>query len=68
MSHTFKGESCVIHYDGAFDGDVSINNGYGPTISVSIDDLLQFAAEYARQEKISKLETAHWRDVLLGRV
>lgn len=66
MSHTFKGESCTIIHNGDYSSDVQIIGITGQSVVVSVEDLLMFAAEYVRQEKITKLEEADWREILLN--
>ena len=64
MSYTFKGDSCTITHNGDLSGPAQIIGMTGQSIVVDAEDLLRFAADFLRLEKISELETAHWRDIL----
>ena len=63
--HSFNGGSCIIHYDGDFDGEVIICNKNDNTeIRIDIHDLINFVSEYVRNKKISQLENMSTNEVL----
>ena len=64
MSHTFRGEFCVIHYNEDYSGLVAIQDIEGRSLVVSCEDLLTFAAEFVRQQAITKFEGMDWKELL----
>ena len=64
--HTFNGKETIIHYDSdVATGKVIIRNKhYDLELSVSGEDIIDFVAEYVREEKIGKLEQMNSKEVL----
>lgn len=63
---TYEGSSCIIHYNSDLSGDVEIVTGiHGESsISVSGKDLLDFVANFVRDEQMSILENSSTEDIL----
>ena len=64
--HSFHGKSVNIHYDtDVRTGECIITNKEnGQEIRVLGSDLLNFVAEYVREQKIVKIESAGTTDIL----
>lgn len=64
--HTFNGNSCIIHYNSDFSGNVEIVTGVkgDNRVQVSGKDLLDFIAIHVRDKMISQLENASTKDIL----
>lgn len=60
--HSFQGKTCVIHHNADLSGDITINNlvpeddKEHATITIDIDDLIDFLAEAAKQRAQEQLE------------
>lgn len=62
--HTFDGNKIRIHYNSDMSGDCIIfNKEDGQEIRVPCEDILDFVANYVRNQKISKLEQMETKDV-----
>jgi hypothetical protein len=66
MSHTTNHGGTRFIHNGDYSGEVEIQHSDQEAVWVPFSDLLQFVADYVRQEKIAKLEQASGREVLLG--
>lgn len=66
LLRTYEGSSCIIHYNSDLSGDVEIVTGiHGESsISVSGKDLLDFVANFVRDEQMSILENSSTEDIL----
>lgn len=64
--HSFHGKSVNIHYDADIKlGEcIIINKETGEEIRANGRDLLNFVAEYVREQKIVKIESAGTTDIL----
>lgn len=64
--HSFHGKSVNIHYDADVKtGEcIIINKETGEEIRANGRDLLNFVAEYVREQKIVKIESAGTTDIL----
>ncbi len=64
--HSFHGKSVNIHYDADVKTGkcVIINKETGQEIRVLGSDLLDFVAEYIREQKIIKIENTGTTDIL----
>lgn len=63
--HTFDGNSCNIHYNSDFSGEVIICNKNDSTeVHVDTQDLIDFVAEYVRSKRVNRLENMDSDDIL----
>ena len=63
--HTYTGETCNIHYNGDYSGNVHIYSKIDKkTIEVSMDDLEALVGEKYKSEIISRIEAQHSSDFL----
>lgn len=64
--HSFHGKSVNIHYDADIKSGecIIINKETGEEIRANGRDLLNFVAEYVREQKIVKIESAGTTDIL----
>ena len=66
--HTYNSSKFRFHYNSGFDGDVTcINKETEEEIVIPADDILDLVATcYVASKKITKLEQADPRELLLG--
>lgn len=63
--HTFEGENCRIHFNSDMSGDIHIcNQDSDKEIKVNGQDILDFVANYAGSERISKPEQMETKGIL----
>jgi len=55
MSHTTRGRETIFTHNSDMSGAVNITNELGK-LTVNASDIIYFALEYLRKEKISRLE------------
>ena len=62
--HTFHCKNCTtITHNGNYSGEVTIKSK-NAAINIECSDLLEFAAEYIRNERIKELENMKTEDLL----
>ena len=63
--HTFDGKSCKIHYNSDMSGEVNICDKItDKELIVEAQDILDFVADYIRNEKIGMLEQMSTDNIL----
>lgn len=63
--HTFKGESCKIHYNSDMSGDLHIiKNHTNEQIVIEAEDILRFVAEHIRSQIIGEIESIDWKELI----
>lgn len=63
--HTFKGNKTTIHYNSDMSGECIIyNKETEQEVKVSCEDILEFVANYVREQKIGNLEQMETKDIL----
>ena len=63
--HTFNGESCIIHYNNDFSGEITIVNPSDNYIIVDAQDILKFVAYcYIQSSLVDKIEQMDYKDLL----
>lgn len=63
--HTFDGSKTRFHFNSDMSGDCEIiEKESGRSMKVPCEDILDFVANYVRNEKIGKLEQINTNDIL----
>lgn len=66
--HTYESNGFLFHHNSDMNGDVIIvNKNNGEELEVDGEAILDFVANYIRNEKIAKLENSTNKEILEGR-
>lgn len=63
--HTFEGKGCRIHYNSDMSGGIHIcDKNINKRLVVEAQDILDFVADYVKNQKINALEWATTEEIL----